>query len=241
MVEMTCEEHDRQAASTQFITHTVGRMLGVMEVNKTDIDTKGYDGLLQLVNNTANDSFDLYYGLFLYNQNASQELERLERALGQVKKMLQDKQQEAARAQLMQASEVAPAWFDPSMYTGSSRVVGQDAPEMSPSPAAALQNNIVRFFRVPPSTEPAAAEAGSTPHHHFNNVTPAACQAAPCSTAAISSSSRKGGTQSVQQQLSVARSATTALRRLCHPAGHRSSAAAAPQRSRLWGRLGPFC
>jgi arogenate dehydrogenase (NADP+) len=32
MVEMSCEEHDRQAASTQFVTHTVGRMLGAMEV-----------------------------------------------------------------------------------------------------------------------------------------------------------------------------------------------------------------
>jgi hypothetical protein len=32
MVEITCEEHDRQAASTQFVTHTVGRMLGAMQV-----------------------------------------------------------------------------------------------------------------------------------------------------------------------------------------------------------------
>lgn len=32
MVEMSCAEHDRQAASTQFITHTVGRMLGEMQV-----------------------------------------------------------------------------------------------------------------------------------------------------------------------------------------------------------------
>lgn len=32
MVELGCEEHDRQAASTQFITHTVGRMLGEMKV-----------------------------------------------------------------------------------------------------------------------------------------------------------------------------------------------------------------
>eukprot|EP00976_Prorocentrum_cordatum_P066858 1178485-Prorocentrum_minimum.AAC.2 len=28
MVEMSCEEHDRLAASSQFITHTVGRVLG---------------------------------------------------------------------------------------------------------------------------------------------------------------------------------------------------------------------
>ena len=31
MVEMTCEQHDELAASTQFITHTVGRMLGAMQ------------------------------------------------------------------------------------------------------------------------------------------------------------------------------------------------------------------
>ncbi len=43
MVEMTCEEHDRQAASTQFVTHTVGRMLGAMELKSTDINTKGFE------------------------------------------------------------------------------------------------------------------------------------------------------------------------------------------------------
>lgn len=40
MVEMTCEEHDRQAASTQFITHTVGRILGAMELKSTEINTR---------------------------------------------------------------------------------------------------------------------------------------------------------------------------------------------------------
>lgn len=74
MVEMTCEEHDRQAASTQFITHTVGRMLGAMDLTATDIDTKGFKSLLTLVENTTNDSFDLYYGLFLYNQVCSMAL-----------------------------------------------------------------------------------------------------------------------------------------------------------------------
>lgn len=70
---MTCEEHDRQAASTQFVTHTVGRMLGAMGLSSTDIDTRGYEALLKLVDNTAHDSFDLYYGLFLYNTNATGE------------------------------------------------------------------------------------------------------------------------------------------------------------------------
>ncbi len=68
---MTCEEHDRQAASTQFVTHTVGRMLGAMNLTSTEINTKGFEALLQLVANTTHDSFDLYYGLFLYNTNAT--------------------------------------------------------------------------------------------------------------------------------------------------------------------------
>jgi arogenate dehydrogenase (NADP+) len=71
MVDMTCEEHDRQAASTQFVTHTVGRMLGAMNLTSTEINTKGFEALLQLVANTTHDSFDLYYGLFLYNTNAT--------------------------------------------------------------------------------------------------------------------------------------------------------------------------
>lgn len=67
MVEMTCEDHDRIAASTQFMTHTVGRILGSMDLSSTAIDTKGFQSLLSLVDNTTHDSFDLYYGLFMYN------------------------------------------------------------------------------------------------------------------------------------------------------------------------------
>ncbi|KAL6785441.1 AGD1 [Auxenochlorella protothecoides x Auxenochlorella symbiontica] len=88
MVELGCEEHDRQAASTQFITHTVGRMLGEMKLEPTPIDTRGFQSLLSLVGNTNNDSFDLYYGLFMYNPNATQELERLEHAFDSVKRQL---------------------------------------------------------------------------------------------------------------------------------------------------------
>jgi arogenate dehydrogenase (NADP+) len=68
MVEMTCEEHDKLAASSQFIPHTVGRMLGRMSLPDTPINTRGYESLLSLVRNTTNDSFDLYYGLFMYNE-----------------------------------------------------------------------------------------------------------------------------------------------------------------------------
>ena len=34
----------------------------------SSIDTRGFKSLLDLVDNTTHDSFDLYYGLFMYNQ-----------------------------------------------------------------------------------------------------------------------------------------------------------------------------
>ncbi|KAH7861309.1 hypothetical protein Vadar_024462 [Vaccinium darrowii] len=65
MREMSCAEHDRHAAGSQFITHTTGRILEKLKLESTPINTKGYETLLDLVENTASDSFDLYYGLFI--------------------------------------------------------------------------------------------------------------------------------------------------------------------------------
>lgn len=107
MVEMTCEEHDKQAASTQFITHTVGRTLGTMGLQPTPIDTKGFQSLLNLVENTANDSFDLYYGLFMYNPNATAELDRLEKAFDAVKKQLFDSLHDKLREQMFDGLDLS--------------------------------------------------------------------------------------------------------------------------------------
>ncbi|CAO2841165.1 unnamed protein product [Amaranthus hypochondriacus] len=86
--EMTCAEHDRYAAGSQFITHFLGRVLEKFDLEDTPINTKGYESLLNLVNNTSKDSFELFYGLFLYNQNAMEQLERLDWAFELVKQQL---------------------------------------------------------------------------------------------------------------------------------------------------------
>jgi arogenate dehydrogenase (NADP+) len=112
MVEMSCEEHDRQAASSQFITHTVGRMLGTMELTETSISTKGYDSLRSLVDNTSNDSFELYYGLFMYNKNATSELFRLEQAFAQVKSQLFDNLHELIRNDIFDTENSDPSRAD---------------------------------------------------------------------------------------------------------------------------------
>lgn len=111
MVEMDCDEHDKYAAGSQFVTHTVGRVLGKLQLQSTPINTKGYETLLNLVENTAGDSFDLYYGLFMYNMSATDELQRLEQAFDEVKQQLFDQLHDILRKQLFPAvpsSPVAP-------------------------------------------------------------------------------------------------------------------------------------
>ncbi|ERN19375.1 hypothetical protein AMTR_s00069p00134710 [Amborella trichopoda] len=100
MVEMSCSEHDRHAAESQFITHTVGRMLGKLELQSTPINTKGYETLLNLVENTSGDSFDLYYGLFMYNVNSTGQIERLDAAFDSLKRQLYGHLHDILRKQL---------------------------------------------------------------------------------------------------------------------------------------------
>ncbi|XP_006656476.1 arogenate dehydrogenase 2, chloroplastic-like [Oryza brachyantha] len=103
MVEMSCAEHDAHAAETQFLTHTVGRTLAMLELQPTPINTKGYETLLRLIDNTCSDSFDLYNGLFMYNNNSTELLNRLEWAMDSVKKKLFDGLHDVLRRQLFEA------------------------------------------------------------------------------------------------------------------------------------------
>ncbi|KAJ9683955.1 hypothetical protein PVL29_016447 [Vitis rotundifolia] len=90
MLEMSCEEHDKLAARSQFLTHTIGRILSEMEIESTPIDTKGFQTLIQLKDSTIRDSFDLYSGLFVHNKFAKQELNNLALAFEKVKQKLEE-------------------------------------------------------------------------------------------------------------------------------------------------------
>ena len=64
MIEMSCDQHDEYAANSQFITHLTGRILWQQNLLPTPIDTKGFQTVLNLVENTCKDSFDLFFGLY---------------------------------------------------------------------------------------------------------------------------------------------------------------------------------
>jgi aspartate/methionine/tyrosine aminotransferase/prephenate dehydrogenase len=84
MVEMLSENHDVFAANSQFITHFTGRMLDKLKLQSTPINTQGFNNLLDLVDNTSKDSFELFYALFKYNSNSKHQVEMLKDAFNQV-------------------------------------------------------------------------------------------------------------------------------------------------------------
>ena len=67
IIEMSPDQHDRMAAQTQGVTHFLGRMLKEYGIRKTSMDTQGFCDLLDLVDQTCNDTWELYTDLQLYN------------------------------------------------------------------------------------------------------------------------------------------------------------------------------
>ncbi|XP_057509914.1 arogenate dehydrogenase 1, chloroplastic-like isoform X2 [Actinidia eriantha] len=94
MLEMSCEQHDKMAARSQFLTHTIGRALSEMNIESTPIDTKTFQTLVNLKESTMRNSFDLFNGLFIHNKFAQQELKNLEAAIDKVKQKLLDRMNE---------------------------------------------------------------------------------------------------------------------------------------------------
>ncbi|NDJ33822.1 MAG: prephenate dehydrogenase/arogenate dehydrogenase family protein [Chloroflexi bacterium] len=84
VVEMTPDEHDHMAAYSQGITHYIGRILGELDLQETPIDTSGYMLLRHVVEQTCNDSWELFTDLQQSNPYTGEMRIRLERALDAV-------------------------------------------------------------------------------------------------------------------------------------------------------------
>ncbi len=67
VIEMTPDEHDREAAFSQGVTHFIGRILSEMKLEPSAISTKGYKALLEIVEQTCNDPLSLFCDLQRYN------------------------------------------------------------------------------------------------------------------------------------------------------------------------------
>lgn len=90
VIELTPQEHDREAAFTQGITHFIGRVLKELNLKESRIGTRGYRALLNIVEQTCNDPIQLFADLQHYNAYTHEMRNDLNRSIEKTMKMLED-------------------------------------------------------------------------------------------------------------------------------------------------------
>ena len=83
LLEMSAEEHDREAAHSQAVTHFIGRSLDKAGLEPTyAITTVGYERLMAVKEQTCNDSAELFEDMLRFNPYAKEVLDGLIEAFG---------------------------------------------------------------------------------------------------------------------------------------------------------------
>lgn len=67
IIEMSAREHDRLAANSQGLTHFIGRLLDTYGLEPTSVDSLGTKKLLEVKEQTCNDTWQLFTNLQHYN------------------------------------------------------------------------------------------------------------------------------------------------------------------------------
>ena len=88
VLTLSPDEHDREAAYTQGITHFMGRVLDDLQLKPSKIGTKGYEKLLDIIEQTCNDPLQLFLDLQRYNPYTQQMRDRLRSSIEKVQDQL---------------------------------------------------------------------------------------------------------------------------------------------------------
>ncbi|HVP20124.1 MAG TPA: prephenate dehydrogenase/arogenate dehydrogenase family protein [Spirochaetia bacterium] len=81
---MSPDDHDREAAYTQGVTHYIGRVLSDFGVSRSPIGTVGFAKLLEIVEQTCNDPWQLFLDLQRYNPHTREMRSKLAKSLAAV-------------------------------------------------------------------------------------------------------------------------------------------------------------
>jgi prephenate dehydrogenase len=81
---MTPDEHDREAAFTQGITHFIGRVLKDLKIEPSPIATLGYQKLMEVMEQTCNDPWQLFIDLQKQNPHTQEMREELKKSLDRI-------------------------------------------------------------------------------------------------------------------------------------------------------------
>jgi len=77
LISITPQNHDEITSNSQFLTHLVGRILENLKPKPSIIDTDGFTSLIKLVEQTKNDSWDLFEGLYQQNPYSNEILNKI--------------------------------------------------------------------------------------------------------------------------------------------------------------------
>ena len=89
-IDMTSDEHDRIAASSQGVTHFIGRVLNESGIRSTNMNTMGFNELLGVIEQTCNDSWDLFKDLQRYNPYTNDMIDKLVGTIEKIHKQIKD-------------------------------------------------------------------------------------------------------------------------------------------------------
>jgi prephenate dehydrogenase len=90
LIRMDPHRHDREAAFTQGITHYTGRVLADLNLKKSEIATLGYRKLLEIVEQTCNDPWQLFLDIQKYNPYTKEMRDSLHQSLEKIYRILDD-------------------------------------------------------------------------------------------------------------------------------------------------------
>ncbi|KAL7567777.1 hypothetical protein ACA910_000531 [Epithemia clementina (nom. ined.)] len=93
LIEMTAEQHDGTVADAEFVAHLTGRLLLDKQLlPPTPVVSKEYAALCDVADMTAGDSFDLFFGMFKYNDRARLHLTQMKENLSNLERQLAAKE-----------------------------------------------------------------------------------------------------------------------------------------------------
>lgn len=103
LVEIDSDQHDATNADAEFVTHLVGRLLDHNLLPPTPVMSNEYSALNEVAEMTAGDSFDMFFGMYKYNDRAREYLLAMRENLADVERKLAAREAYlAAKAEMKQ-------------------------------------------------------------------------------------------------------------------------------------------
>ena len=88
IIETTPQKHDQDIANSLALTHFIGRSLIELNVKELQIDTKGYNRLLRILDTVKNDTWELFKDMNNYNPYATKTRKGFIKAVNKINQRL---------------------------------------------------------------------------------------------------------------------------------------------------------